>query len=279
MNRNNFDFHNTNRWCYVTNHYNNIEMSKALIAGFEAQPIQSQRVYNKERHVLEDTFAVYRGLGIGYGILRGVGDVMNAYEEADLPFLYCDHSMFGQRRTKMAQNLEGYYRCIKNGRYSHQVPDCPPDRFSRLHLEVAPWRPTGSHIVVCPLSTYVANYIGVNADEWLMDTMAMLAFYTDRDLIVKPKDDQTPLEDVLKDAWALVTYESNAAVDAALLGVPVFCQKTAAAAPIGNFELQHIERPDMPDRQQWLNNLAYMQFTKHEIINGTAADILYGDHK
>jgi hypothetical protein len=77
-------------------------------------------------------------------------------------------------------------------------------------------------------------------------------------------------EEALEGAWACVTFSSNAAVEAALAGVPVFaCDEGSMALPIANRDLSEIERPALPDREQWAFDLAYAQWTLQEFANGS----------
>ena len=39
--------------------------------------------------------------------------------------------------------------------------------------------------------------------------------------------------------------------------------------PVANTDLSKIESPDMPDRDQWLYDLGYANWSMHEVENGT----------
>jgi hypothetical protein len=82
------------------------------------------------------------------------------------------------------------------------------------------------------------------------------------------------------DVFALVTFQSNAAVESVFQGIPVFVlAPTCAAAPVGLTDLSKIETPYYPDRdklQAWGNHLAYGQFHISEIKNGKAKQLLEG---
>ena len=60
-------------------------------------------------------------------------------------------------------------------------------------------------------------------------------------------------------------------------GVPVFCTNYCPAHPI-SFKFADINNTRMlsiePDRQGWFNALAYHQFSRHEMRNGTAWNII-----
>jgi hypothetical protein len=85
---------------------------------------------------------------------------------------------------------------------------------------------------------------------------------------------KTPLADDLRNCWALVTHSSNVAVDAVLMGIPVFVAPTCPAAPVGNLDLAKLETPDMPDRARWFDSLMAQQFTVDEMRSGLAKEYL-----
>lgn len=87
--------------------------------------------------------------------------------------------------------------------------------------------------------------------------------------MIRDKESRRPLHADLDGAHALVTHGSIAAVEAVVLGCPVFVHPDSAAALVGRTDLKMIERPAMPERQSWLNALAYCQFNERELIDGT----------
>lgn len=265
------NFFDQRAYVYTTNHHINQLMSKHLTVGFHASMAP----------------AIYRfpGLSICYGILRGTGDIIKDAITNGADYLYCDHSFFGKYRPKMVNGEQRidhettYYRLSKNSRTCHEIMEFDNERLGKLNIELKPWRKSGEHIVVAPMSKYVAQYLSdetgiVDADLWLSRQIHALSTLTDRQIIIRPKDASEPLSKILENAWALVCYDSNSAVDAAIMGIPVFCAKTAAAAPVGNIFLNDIESPGMPDREKWLAWLANQQFTIKEIENGTAKAVL-----
>ena len=75
----------------------------------------------------------------------------------------------------------------------------------------------------------------------------------------------------LNNAWAMVTHNSTAGVDAAVYGVPVYnTDDKALSWEVANHSFNNINNPDMPDRTQWLNNLGYAMWSKEEIEQGLA---------
>ncbi len=80
-------------------------------------------------------------------------------------------------------------------------------------------------------------------------------------------------EEDLKDVWCVVTHVSACAVDAILSGVPAIVTGPSIARPISG-KIEDIEKPPTPDRERWLNNLAYSQFSVQDIKSGLAKAIL-----
>jgi len=80
-----------------------------------------------------------------------------------------------------------------------------------------------------------------------------------------------PLAMDLIDCWAVVAHSSNVAVDALLLGVPVFVTDRCGARRCADTDLSHIESPRMPDdREEWAATLAAQQWTLEEMRSGLA---------
>ena len=73
----------------------------------------------------------------------------------------------------------------------------------------------------------------------------------------------------------MVTSISLCAMEAQILGIPTICHPDSFAADISSTRLEEIENPKRVDIQQWLNNLAYSQFTQNEIASGLAYEILH----
>lgn len=258
---------------YTTGHPINENVSNFLVQGFDAE-----RVSVRDARLVDPLqgkqITPLPGISMFYGILRGTGHILKKCDEIGEPYIYVDHSYFSQHRVNVHNINSGYFRMVKNGRYVHDTPDYTSDRFDKLDIDVKDWRTSGEHIVVAPMSSFVAKLNGWNPSQWLETVVQTLREHTDRKIVIKPKDSDVPLAEVLQDAHAFVTFDSHSAIDAVLAGIPAYSMPDSSVAPVANFNLSTIEEPEMPDRQQWLNNLAYMQFTIDEILNGEAKSIL-----
>jgi hypothetical protein len=143
------------------------------------------------------------------------------------------------------------------------------DRWRALRTEVRPWSRGGGHVVIAaPTRTYCRFH---RCPDWIADTIDALARVTDRQLVIRDKEqyERRPIQRDLAGAHCLVTHASNAAVEAVILGCPVFVHTDSAAALVGQTDLARIESPVYPDREDWLRSLAYSQFNESELVNGT----------
>ncbi len=224
-----------------------------------------------------------------YGILRGTGDIMKKCQWVGRDFYYIDIGYF------RPGHYGGYYRVTQNGMQKIFGPfenKGRTDRWEALNITIAPWRKTGRHILVCPLSGFVGSFLNIDPREWTRTVVNELSLYTDRPIIIRPKNPKlasvhssniqnpsgfpvTDLEESLQDCWCLVTHSSKVAIEALIIGVPVIVLGESAAKPV-SWSLEHIEKPIWPVREWWANELAYNQWTLDEMRNGTAWDMING---
>ena len=224
-----------------------------------------------------------------FGILRGAGDMMKRSISNGWDYYFCDHAYFKSGHD----GANPWYRITKNGHVNSILSDRPSDRYDQhFKQDLLPWRKEGRHILVCPPTGAIEWFF--DTQNWLNTIVETLKQHTDREIIVrdKPMDPQVstkagvtqlvgfnkknqdrPLQQDLDDAHCVITFNSNVAITTAIQGIPVICGKECAAFPIAN-QIEQVEKLEYPDRQPWLNNLAYSQFTLDEMKSGFAYDIL-----
>lgn len=77
-------------------------------------------------------------------------------------------------------------------------------------------------------------------------------------------------QEAITNVHAVVTHNSTASVDSCIRGVPTFVTSDLAICwPVANTNLEDIENPKYPDRDQWVYDIGYKQWTEKEIRNGT----------
>jgi hypothetical protein len=168
-----------------------------------------------------------------------------------------------------------------NGRANFRNTGMPGDRATRLGIELKPYA-QGDTVVLCGQVPWDASVEGSDHVAWLK-ACAKALNNCSRPVVFRPHPAATlapidgcgystrPLSDDLQNAWAVVTYNSNSGVEALVAGVPVFAfDEGSMVWPVCNKSLSAIESPCLPDRQQWLNDLSYAQWTLDEMKEGRA---------
>ena len=173
-------------------------------------------------------------------------------------------------------------------------------RANLLGLSLAPWRTQGNHIVIATQHHNSEQWAGQpSIQQWIQDSVATIQRRSSRPIVVRSHPRaavfldlpgvtlQTPqhindtydcynFKDALDDAWAVVNWNSNPGVEAIIQGIPAVVGPTSLAAPVAESDLLNIENPRIVDRQQWLNDLAYTEWTVEEIAQGLPLDRLIG---
>jgi hypothetical protein len=199
-------------------------------------------------------------------------------------FRYMDSGYLGNRPGY--QNPQGWkvwHRIVPNNLQHDQVIKRPSDRWNQLGLEVANRR-RGSTILIVAPDEKPCKFYDIELDTWLAETVATIQQHTDRPIVIRERnrsrmDRKTNrVERALDDVHAVVTFNSIAATEAILAGVPVFALAPSnAARPVSNTDLTKIDNPWFPDQDQiheWAYHLAYGQFHIDEFKNGRAERIL-----
>lgn len=181
---------------------------------------------------------------------------LRSARKAGAEWIYGDHAYFGRGE---------YFRVTRNA--FQWVGKCV--RRTPPNVTIADWRCSGRHVLVCPPDDLITRLVGFDENVWLDDVLTRLRNNTDRPIKIRQRDAVTTLDGDLQDAHALVTWTSNAAVDALLAGVPVFCTGDCAASVMGRSDPINIEYPYYPDnRYEWAATLAANQWTLDEIASG-----------
>jgi len=200
-------------------------------------------------------------------------------------FYYMDSGYLGNRPSMANPNgWKFWHRIVPNDLQHSAVADRPADRLQGLNIRIRPRQNHCRDILIVAPDEKPCTFYGITLDEWLKTTVDTIKQYTDRPIRMRERPasrqdrkTQRP-EEWLNDVHAIVTFNSTAATEAVLAGVPVFVTAPVnAARPVSNLNLQDIETPWFPDSDQvykWACHLAYGQFHTTELANGTAAAIL-----
>ena len=204
--------------------------------------------------------------------------------ETNKTFYYIDSGYVGNYKSK--SNPYGWklwHRIVKNDVQHSNIIDRPGDRWKQLDYPIEN-RKQGEHILLVTPSEKPCKFYGINKEDWIKSTVKEIKKYTDRTVVIRDKAPRqhritrTIFED-LNNCHALVTYQSIAAVESVLYGVPAFTLAPTAADPVCDKDLSLIEHPTQQDKDKiykWACHLAYGQFHIDELKNGTAYRLLRG---
>ena len=131
-----------------------------------------------------------------------------------------------------------------------------------------------------------------SVQTWLFESIDLLRQYTNRKIIIRPHP-RCPIPGIQYEfknvvvqnpqhvqgtyddfdfdptnAYAVVNWSSNPATQAVMTGGPVFVVPDSLAYDVGNTNLATINNPRMPDRTQWLNDIAHTEWRIEEISQG-----------
>jgi hypothetical protein len=247
-------------YVYRTKHF----ISKTICEAFAAGVPNSQLV---------PPVALLDGEAATYGILRGSHEIINECFEQGRTLYYLDLGYIG-RSNHQNGKFDGLYRVTRNAYQCNGFGSYPSDRFTELGVELKPWKRKGKHIVVCPMSYNFSIHRGLDHKKWLKDTVAEIAKFTDKEIIIKPKSSDMTLDEALLDAHIIIGYDTNAMVDAVIAGVPAINLGPSAVSPVALQDLSRIESPIYPDRRQWAYNLTYNQWSLDEMRSGLCWQML-----
>ena len=169
-----------------------------------------------------------------------------------------------------------------NGRADFRNRGMPNDRAIKLGISLKPWRKDGKHVLLCGQVPWDASVeMCHDYPSWLHHISKQIRFHTDREVRFRPHPlakmapmvgctySEKSIQEDLKDCWAVVTFNSNSSVEAVLEGIPAFTFDSGAMAKeVSSQWLQELERPHMPNREQWLSDLCYAQWNIEEMRSG-----------
>ena len=226
-------------------------------------------------------------------VLRGImkHKIMKRCWQEGRPFRYMDTGYFGNRPS--AQNPNGwkwYHRIVNNDLQHGDIMLQSSDRWERLGIRIQPWRRDGRNIVIVMPDEKACMFYDTTPEAWLESVENQIAGRTDRPLIVRQRvadpdartrNPASSFDSVLKgDTFAVISFNSVAATEAVIAGIPAFVTAPCnAARPVANTDLSRIDDPWYPDQDlvhAWACHLAYGQWHISELEDGTALAMLDG---
>jgi hypothetical protein len=218
-------------------------------------------------------------------VLRGIlkHKIMKRCWQDHRTFYYIDTGYFGNERTATNPNGWKYWhRIVKNDLQHGDIIARPDDRFRLFNKKLKPWKKTGRKILVAAPDEKPCKFYGTTQEQWINNTIDEIKKHTDRPVVVRQRSKNRIdriLHDTLQqalddDVFALVTFNSVAALESIFYGIPAFTLAPAnAASPVSLQDLSQIEKPYYADSDKlyaWGCHLAYGQFHVNELKDGSA---------
>ena len=216
-------------------------------------------------------------------IIRGVGkssrEAVKHCWATNRDFYAIDTGYFGNSKSKS----KGWHRVTKNNLQDYgPIIERPTDRL--LGWKFRKFK-SGRKILICPPSDKVMKFFDQpSPEEWTQQIVEQLKQHTDRPIEVrlKPNRTQRIANDSIEAALAnnvhcLVTYNSIAALEALNFGKPAIALGPNCASMVCNTKLEEVENLHIPDQDEMtalMSHLSYCQFSRGELMNGFAWDIV-----
>lgn len=232
--------------------------------------------------------------------------VRSAIAENDNPFLCIETQLLGR---KVGVESE-YHRVGINGFLNEAAifgieKDYDNVRFKSLELPYNGWKQSrGDKIVIALQLPGDASLRSMDINNWCIWILQQLQNLTDRPIEIRTHPGLSskgidahlpiyqylafnniksvefvngadiPWEEQILDAHCIVAFTSGLSIDAVLNGIPVIaCDPGNFAWSISSNDINEIENPLLKNEnnvQEWLNTLAYCQWSKEEMANGKA---------
>ena len=224
--------------------------------------------------------------------------VMDTQQRLNRYWLSIDSNVF---IYKDAANPHKYLRYSfngvfpKTGIYCNETPG--EENWNNMrrdyNMDLKPWRTSGNHILICLQRPLGWSMRGQDLMAWLERTLRQIRENSDRLIILRwhPGDwkafpqyqptldkfgvtvspqDRHITED-LKNCWALVCHNSTPSAVAPIEGIPAFITDDpnySQGGGIANTDFSLLENPNLPDREQWVRQLAQCHWSFEDLRSG-----------
>lgn len=224
-------------------------------------------------------------VAVFYGLVGNLKRLYHEYRAAGKTTIFFDLGYWG--RLDDGRYL-GYHRVVVNGLHTVINGDqfYPDDRVEKFNINLHPMKRKGSHIVLAGQSAKASWVYDLEPEEWEHKAIQKIRKETEMPIYYHPKlswrdakpIDGTiywpqPIDELLDDAWALVTHHSNSSLLALSKGVPIFIEDGIASGELyGRSNISQLMGPQYPDLltlRNLFSGAAYWQWKVSEIAEGS----------
>jgi hypothetical protein len=185
--------------------------------------------------------------------------------------------------TNFLETNKKWHRLVRNHIHHDQMFEAPVDRLANFASFPQPWRESGEKILIIEPGPFAAGIFHVDLKTWKYDVERELKKHTDKKIVFREKAEKkvrTSLVEELRneDYYCVVNINSNAATEAIWCGIPVITLDKHITTPVSRSKLSDINNLARPHLARWLCAVSYSQFTKDELYDGTAINIVKKYH-
>lgn len=205
-------------------------------------------------------------------------------------------------KDHVAENLDQIYYAVGVSGLKGEATYCnqksASDRFEQLGVSVqSHHQGQGNYILIVGQAQFGLSSWDINIRQWYVDIATQIKKHTKLPIVLRPHPKVVLNEREwlverqflngnmhlfewsrfarIEDAACVVSYSSNAAIDALVAGIPIIVRsKRNVAYPIAMHDIANVKKPTYPDNQtlyKFLFDLAYAQWTPAEIRTGIVA--------
>ena len=225
-------------------------------------------------------------------VVRGVikKDRINECVKDQRDYYYIDTGYVGNFPSPgNSSGKKIWHRIVKNGLQHSNTRDVPNDRWNALvkqdpKLEWKGWKNYNKKILLVLPNPKATKFYNVDYDTWVQETIDNIKRYSDLSIEIRVKGSRSERNQGYtiynafdSGVYATVAFNSIAALESVLYGIPAFVSVPCAATPLASTDLSLLKNPFKPDLEtikKQCSNIAYGQFTLEEITNGTAWQLL-----
>ena len=198
--------------------------------------------------------------------------------DKNYPFWFIDSGF-----TNFLEPAKTYHRLVRSHLHYGKYFEAPVDRMGQFKSFPAKWRPDGEFIYIIEPGPFAAQIFHCDLKTWKYDVEKELRQYTDKKIKFRekaPKNERTNLYEELcnEDYYCIISINSNAATESIWAGVPAITLDRHVTNPVTVNKLSDINDLYRGNLANWLAFLSYNQFTKEELLDGTAYKIVTEYH-
>ena len=204
----------------------------------------------------------------------GNEDLLVTKIDKKYPFWFIDSGY-----TNFLEPNKKWHRLVRGHLHYGDFFEAPPTRMENFVKFPVPWRKTGDTIYVIEPGPFAASIFHCDLKTWKYEVEAELRKYTDKPIKFRekaPLRQRTNLfhELLFEDYYCVISINSNAATEAIWAGIPAITLGKHITNPVTRNKLSDINDLYYGNLGSWLAMLSYSQFTKEELMNGTAKRII-----